>query len=178
MTDRATGTAAEALVDAAGRGEKPLAEEAEDLGNAAGCKESDAAGEGTAGNATRDVAVVVPPDLSSFRNARLRGGFGIVSITIAEDGPGTRGVHLGQTTMDVGTGTMAIRIAPGQSAYEQSVTIYHEVLEATALQAERPPAMVLDLSEEDFDLLAYLAQEQFGTATVGNLNKLLETLGY
>ncbi len=38
--------------------------------------------------------------------------------------------------------------------------------------------MVLDLSEEDFDLLAYLAQEQFGTATVENLNKLLETLGY
>ncbi len=80
--------------------------------------------------------------------------------------------------MDVGTGTMAIRIAPGQSPYEQSVTIYHEVLEATALQAEEPPAMVLDLSEEDFDLLAYLAQEQFGTATVENLNKLLETLGY
>lgn len=37
--------------------------------------------------------------------------------------------------------------------------------------------MVLDLSEEEYDLLAYMAQEQFGTAAVENLNKLLEALG-
>ncbi|HEU5115407.1 MAG TPA: hypothetical protein VFT74_01885 [Isosphaeraceae bacterium] len=73
---------------------------------------------------------------------------------------------------------MTILIAPGQSAYEQSVSIYHEVLEATALQAKTPPAMVMDLSEEEFDLLAYMAQEQFGNATVENLDKLLEILGY
>jgi hypothetical protein len=80
--------------------------------------------------------------------------------------------------MDVRTGAMTIRIAPGQSPYEQSVTLYHEVIEATALQAKKPPTMVLDLSEEEIDLLAYMAQEQFGQATIENLNKLLEILGY
>jgi hypothetical protein len=123
-------------------------------------------------------AEVQPPDLESFRGARLRGGFGIESITIAKGRLGDRGASLGQTSMDVGTGMMAIRIAPDQSPFEQSVTIYHEVLEATALQARTPPAMVLDLSEEEFDLLAYMAQEQFGTATVENLDRLLEALGY
>jgi hypothetical protein len=80
--------------------------------------------------------------------------------------------------MDLSTATMTIRIAPGQSSYEQSVSLYHEVIEATALQAKKPPPMVLDLSEEKFDLLAYMAQEQFGPATVENLNKLLAALGY
>ena len=73
---------------------------------------------------------------------------------------------------------MTIRIAPGQSASEQSVSIYHEVLEAAALDAKMPPAMLLDLSESDFDMLAYMAQEQFGAATVENLNKLLEAVGF
>jgi hypothetical protein len=80
--------------------------------------------------------------------------------------------------MDLNTSTMTIRISPGQSSYEQSVSLYHEVIEATALQAKQPPPMVLDLSEEEFDLLAYMAQEQFGPATVENLNNLLEALGY
>jgi hypothetical protein len=119
-----------------------------------------------------------PPDLGSFRDAKLRGGFVIESITIAEGKLGTRGANLGQSSMDLGAGMMAIRIAPGQSPLEQSVTIYHEVLEATALQARKPPTMVLDLSEEDFDLLAYMAQEQFGTATVESLNELLQAIGY
>lgn len=91
---------------------------------------------------------------------------------------GIRGAFLGQTTTVLGTGVMTIRIAPNQSPHEQSVTIYHEILEATALQATKPPAMVLDLSEEEFDLLAYMAQEQFGTATVDNLDRLLEAIGY
>ncbi len=158
-----------------------MAAGAEGNGNATGRRQSDAAdatGESTEGNTARAVDVARPPDLGSFQDVKLRGGFGIESITVAEGELGARGIILGQTTMDLGTGMMAIRIAPGQSAYEQSVTIYHEVLEATALQAKEPPAMVLDLSEEDFDLLAYMAQEQFGTATVESLNRLLEALGY
>jgi hypothetical protein len=163
----------------AARGE-PLAGE-EGPGNSARdarLQAADTGGGESPGNAVRDVSEALPPDLDSFRNARLRGGSSIESIAIAEGEPGTRVAPLGQTTMDVGTGRMTIRIAPGLSAYERSVTIYHEILEATVLQAKQPPAMVLDLSEEDFDLLAYMAQEQFGTATVDRLNKLLEALGY
>jgi hypothetical protein len=120
----------------------------------------------------------VPLDLDSFRNAQLKGGFRIESVALAETRLGARGAALGQTSMDLSTGTMTIRIAPGQSPYEQSVSLYHEVLEATALQGKPPPPMVLDLSEEEFDLLAYMAQEQLGPATVENLNKLLAVLGY
>ena len=52
------------------------------------------------------------------------------------------------------------------------------MLEAAALDAKNPPMMLLDLSEAEFDLLAYMAQEQFGTATVENLNKLLQAVGF
>jgi hypothetical protein len=109
----------------------------------------------------------------------LRGGFSIESISVAEGKLGSRDTSLGQTSISpIGSGRMTIQIAPGQSAYEQSVSIYHEALEAIALDAKKPPAMVLDLSEDDYDLLAYMAQEQFGQATVENLNKLLEALGF
>jgi hypothetical protein len=158
-----------------------LAKEAENQGNGRGhadTQASDAAAEGTSEGAEREVTGAPSPDLGSFRNARLRGNFIIESISIAEGQLGAGGGSLGQTAMDMGTERMSIRIAAGQTPYEPSVAIHHEVLEATALQAEEPPSMVLDLSEEDLDLLAYLAQEQFGTVTVENLNKLLAVLGY
>ena len=71
-----------------------------------------------------------------------------------------------------------IRIAPGQSATEQSITLYHEVIEASSLQSKNPPPSVLDLSEEEIDLLARMAHQQFGSATVENLNKLLVLFGF
>jgi len=101
-----------------------------------------------------------------------------VSVTIAEGGLGSRGAALGQTTINLSTRSTTIRIAPGQSPYERSVTLYHVIIEATALQAKPTPPMVLDLSETEFDMLAYMAQEQFGPATVVNLNKLLAILGF
>jgi hypothetical protein len=109
----------------------------------------------------------------------LRGGFSIESISVAEGKLGLRGISLGQTTIEpIKSGKMTIQIAPGQSPDEQSVTIYHEVLEAAGLDAKKPPAVLLDLSEEDFDLLAYMAHEQFGPATVENLNMRLDALGF
>lgn len=75
-------------------------------------------------------------DLESFRNAELRGGFTVESISLAEGKLGSQDTSLAQTTTDVATGMMTIQIATGQSAYEHSVSIYHEVIEATALQAQ------------------------------------------
>jgi hypothetical protein len=68
--------------------------------------------------------------------------------------------------------------APGLSPEEQSITIYHEVIEVASLQAKRPPPMVLDLSEQEIDLLAKMAHEQYGLATVGSLNQLLRDLRF
>jgi hypothetical protein len=114
-----------------------------------------------------------------LRKATLGSGFSIESISVAEGKLGSRGTSLGQTTIEpIRSGKMTIPLAPGQTPYEQSVSIYHEVLEAVSLDAKKPPAMLLDLSEQDYDLLAYMAQEQFGTATVENLQKLLVALGF
>jgi hypothetical protein len=119
------------------------------------------------------------PDLGSFSNAPLVGGYSIESITVVEGKLGTGGASLGQTTIHpIRSGKMTIQLAPGQSAVEQSVSIYHEVLEAAALDAKNPPMMLLDLSEAEFDMLAYMAYEQFGTATVENLNRLLHAVGF
>ncbi len=52
------------------------------------------------------------------------------------------------------------------------------MLEAASLQAKRPPRMVLDLSQRDYDLLAKRAHEQYGQATVESLNQLLDDLGF
>ena len=153
-------------------GKEVAKEVSEHPGQAAAASEQAAAGAAKAGEA-------LAPNLESFRNATLRGGFSIESISVAEGKLGSGGASLGQTTIEpIRSGRMTIQIAPGQSAYEQSVSIYHEVLEATALDAKNPPAMLRDLSEEDFDLLAYMAQEQFGPATVENLKKLLEAVGF
>jgi hypothetical protein len=126
------------------------------------------------------VAEVGAPNLSSFRNAQLRGVASIEFVAVAEgrlvDVSG--GPALGHTSTNVGTGVMTIRIAPGLSPTEQSITLYHEVIEAVSLQAESPPALVLDLSEEEIDLLAKLAHEEYGTTKVANLNKLLAELGF
>ncbi len=73
---------------------------------------------------------------------------------------------------------MRIELAPGLTPTEQSITLYHEVIEAASLQAKDPPAMVLDLSEEEIDLLAIMAHEQFGAVSVENLDKLLTVIGF
>ncbi|MGZ3385829.1 MAG: hypothetical protein ACXWNF_12805 [Isosphaeraceae bacterium] len=79
---------------------------------------------------------------------------------------------------NLGTGAMEIEIAPGLSPEEQSITIYHEVIEVASLQAKQPPPTVLDLSEQEIDLLAKMAHEQYGLATVETLNHLLRDLGF
>ena len=71
-----------------------------------------------------------------------------------------------------------VSIAPGQSAYEQSVTIYHEVLEAASLDAKNPPAMLPDLFESEIDILEFMEREQFGLAMVESLSRLLEAVGF
>src|SRR5271166_6132506 len=48
----------------------------------------------------------------------------------------------------------------------------------SAVQAKQPPPTVRDLSEQEIDLLAKMAHEQYGLATVETLNQLLRDLGF
>ena len=123
-----------------------------------------------------------PSKLESFQNARLPGGVSIESVEVSpkplvdvSGGPATGG-----TSMNVGTGAMQIRLSSGLNAAEQSVTLYHEVLESASMQAfyrKSLPPFLADLSEAELDMLAQMAHEQFGPASVENLIKFLDSVG-
>jgi hypothetical protein len=146
----------------------------------AGAAGAGAEGAGIAVEKGTEAGVGAPLDLSTFRNAQLRGGTSIESITMSEEPivDVSGGPALGHTSTNLGTGAMEIEIAPGLSPEEQSITIYHEVIEVASLQAKQPPPTVLDLSEQEIDLLAKTAHEQYGLATVETLNHLLRDLGF
>ncbi len=155
------------------------------IGSLLGVEEPGAAGAGAEGagiavEKETEAGVGAPLDLSTFRNAQLRGGTSIESITMSEEPivDVSGGPALGHTSTNLGTGAMEIEIAPGLSPEEQSITIYHEVIEVASLQAKQPPPTVLDLSEQEIDLLAKMAHEQYGLATVETLNHLLRDLGF
>jgi hypothetical protein len=122
-------------------------------------------------------------DLESFKNAKLPGGFSIESVEMAPrslvDVSG--GPAYGGTSMNVGTGAMQIRLSPGLTATEQSVTLYHEVLESASMQAYYRgtlPAFLADLSETELDILAKMAHEQFGPTSVESLTQFLRAVGF
>jgi hypothetical protein len=45
---------------------------------------------------------------------------------------------------------------------EQSVTLYHEILEAAAVASPNPPTAVIDFNEGDFERAAHSAHKEFG----------------
>jgi len=61
---------------------------------------------------------------------------------------------------------------------EQSVTLYHEILEATAVASPNPPTAVIDFNEGDFERAAHSAHKEFGVASVENLNRMLKSYGF
>ena len=54
---------------------------------------------------------------------------------------------------------------------ELSVTLYHEILEATAAASADPPASVMDFNEADFERTAYAMPDELGEASPENLNR-------
>jgi hypothetical protein len=121
--------------------------------------------------------------IASFNNVVLRGGYRINSLQLTDKpiiGPG--GLQkLGSTGTNLGTGAMDILISSNQSNRQISITIYHEVLEAALYQAgpKAPPAVshLVD-NETGIDALARSFYNQLGIASVENLNKMLESLGF
>lgn len=76
---------------------------------------------------------------------------------------------------------MQIRLTPEMTPAEQSITLYHEVFEATLLQAgfrESIPAGLEKLAEADVDLLARVAHESLGPVSPTTLSDMLSQLGF
>ena len=61
---------------------------------------------------------------------------------------------------------------------ELSVSLYHEVLEAATVAAERPPHAVLALNEGNFEQAAQSAHRRLGVASPSTLNQMLAEFGF
>ncbi len=83
-------------------------------------------------------------NLEAFTGLKLEGGFIIIRIELTDapmlDALGR--VATAQTT--IRAKRFLIRMAKGLNRREQSVSLYHEVLEAAAVASQHPPAALLD----------------------------------
>ena len=117
-------------------------------------------------------------DFRSFENILLRGGFTILRI---EPTSGLLLDALGREAMArtriVGR-KFEIAIKLELAEEEQSVTLYHEILEAATVASSNPPPAVIDFNEGDFERAAYSAHAQFGVASIENLNRVLKLYGF
>lgn len=114
----------------------------------------------------------------SFANVRLNGGFTLARVHFTHQ-PMTDPVGreaLAQTTI-IGT-TFRILARAGMSQEELSVTLYHEVLEATTVASANPPLAVLEFNEGDFEREARAAHSRLGEASPETLNRMLQSFGF
>src|SRR5437899_610134 len=117
-------------------------------------------------------------DFRSFENVSLRGGFTIVRVKLtAEPMLDALGREAIARTRIIGR-NFEIAIRSGLSDEEQSVTMYHEILEAATIASANPPASVIEFNEGDFDRAAHSAHEEFGVASAENLNRMLQSSGF
>ena len=113
-----------------------------------------------------------------FAGARIRGGFEIVRLDVAEnplvDPLGREAI----ARTYIIANQFFITISAGLSEDEISVTIYHEILEAATVGSIDPPKAVRDFSEGDFESAGYRAHKQFGQASPENLDRMLQFYGF
>ena len=112
-------------------------------------------------------------DFHAFSNLRLPGGY--LLLDIAETGPGMidpAGRPAVAKTTIVGN-NLRIVLAQGMDAYEQSISIYHEILEGLTVAMNRPPSAVEDFLESDFEAAAVAAHARFGFAMPENVLNFL-----
>ncbi len=69
-------------------------------------------------------------------------------------------------------------ITSGQNTTEISVSLYHEILEAMTVASTKPPAVLEDFNEADFERAAYDAHALYGVASPESLNRMLQTFGF
>jgi len=118
------------------------------------------------------------PNFPSFRELRLPGGFVISSIDAVPPpliDPIGRPA-LAKTTIQ--GSRIAIVLDATQPADEQSISIYHELLEGLTVALPHPPGSVIDFCEGDFEREARLAFARFGIATPESVLTFVATFGF
>jgi hypothetical protein len=117
-------------------------------------------------------------DLAPFQNLPLRGGFLLVEVKLTAQ-PLLDPLERAATAQTVIRGTrFHIFLRADLDEREMSVSLYHEVLEATALAAVSPPASVLEFNEGAFEQAAQAAHAGWGVATPESLNRMLADFGF
>jgi len=117
-------------------------------------------------------------DPASFKNVRLRGGFVITEIQITQ-APMVDALEreaVAQTSI-VGR-NFRLLIREGLSERELSISIYHEILEAATVGMVRPPDIVMEFNEGDFESVAQDTHAELGNASPENLNRMLQFYGF
>ncbi len=118
-------------------------------------------------------------DLGTFSGKTLHSGIEIESVETAKDLTDVIGRPATGHTSRVGK-KLKITIKEGLTPEEQSITIYHELIEG-AMGAHFPdnvPKALQELNEVGIDELAKQFHEMLGPASVSNLNKALKELGF
>jgi len=117
-------------------------------------------------------------DFESFIDLGLPGGFVLAGVTeSAESMIDAAGRPAVAKTIVEGR-AMWIILSVSMSDLEQSISIYHEVLEGLTVGMDVPPRNVNDFLEHDFEAAAVNAHAQFGFATAEKVISFLHTLGF
>jgi hypothetical protein len=115
---------------------------------------------------------------AAFINLRLRGGFTIKSLEFTS-GPLVDAIGREAVAQTRATGyELRLLVRAGLSEEEESVTLYHEVLEAATVACQHPPESVLDLNEAGFERAAKQMHRELGPASPTNLNRMLQIFGF
>jgi hypothetical protein len=117
-------------------------------------------------------------DLTAFQNLVLRGGFLVAEVRLTSQflmDPLGRPA----TAQTIIRGTrLHILLRDSLDEAELSISLYHEVLEAATLAAERPPDSVIEFNEGDFERAAQSAHARMGIASPQTLNQMLAEFGF
>lgn len=117
-------------------------------------------------------------DASKFVGLRLPGGFVIESLELTDE-PITDALdrEASARTRIVGR-CFHLLLRRGMSAHEESVSLYHEVLEAAAVASGEPPSSIMEFNEGDFEAAAQAAHARFGPASPESLDRMLRQFGF
>jgi hypothetical protein len=117
-------------------------------------------------------------EIGRFQKLRLLGGFRIDSLSLVDDLEADPAGRPALAKTEISGRSFAIIIRSGLSEMEQSVSLYHEVLEAMAVASADPPESVVDFNEGDFEKAAYRAHRQFGSVSPKGLKSMLQSYGF
>ena len=117
-------------------------------------------------------------NLAPFQNLQLRGGFALLETRLTAQ-PLLDPLERAATAHTIIRGNrFHILLRADLDERELSISLYHEVLEAATVAAERPPDAVVEFNEGDFEQAAQAAHTRLGPASPSALNRMLADFGF